>query len=136
MNTGGDRPAEAASDAFVRPPGTFAPILEACRSLAPPELLDSGGWARLLGRVNRLPRSVADTSFGFEFHLAEPATDADLCVVVLPADRGIPPHRLLSDVPVQALGSRLGRNTERKLQARTCGSRGKAAPGYIAGGKV
>ena len=90
MNAGG-RPAEAASGASARSPGafarssgTFAPVLEGCRSLTPPELLDSGGWDRLLNQAERLPRSVADTSFGFEFHLAEPAADADLCVVVLP----------------------------------------------------
>ena len=77
MNAGDDRPAEAAG-------GAFAPALEACRSLFPPELLDSGGWERLLSRAERLPRSVADAAFGFEFHLAEPAADADLCVVVLP----------------------------------------------------
>ena len=64
--------------------GAFAPILEGCRSLFPPELLDSGGWERLLDRARRLPRSVLDSHFGFEFHLAEPAADADLCVVALP----------------------------------------------------
>ena len=64
--------------------GAFAPILEGCRSLFPPELLDSGGWERLLDRAKRLPRSVLDSHFGFEFHLAEPAADADLCVVALP----------------------------------------------------
>ena len=106
MSTGGDRPEEAASGAFApdlrapppdlrapsprspgasaRSSGAFASILAGCRSLAPPELLDSGGWKRLLDRAERLPRSVADAAFGFEFHLAEPAADADLCVVVLP----------------------------------------------------
>ena len=84
MNTGGDRPAETAGGAFARSSGAFAPILAGCRSLAPPELLDSGGWERLLSRAERLPRSVADACFGFEFHLAEPAAQADLCVVVLP----------------------------------------------------
>ena len=64
--------------------GAFAPILEGCRSLFPPELLDSGGWERLLDRAKRLPRSVLDSHFGFEFHLAEPTADADLCVVALP----------------------------------------------------
>ena len=83
MNTG-DRPAEAASGVFARSSGAFAPILAGCRSLFPPELLDPGGWKRLLDRAERLPRCVADAAFGFEFHLAEPAADADLCVVVLP----------------------------------------------------
>ena len=31
-----------------------------------------------------LPRSVADTHFGFEFHLAEPSADADLVVMAVP----------------------------------------------------
>ena len=38
----------------------------------------------MLSRAERLPRSVADACFGFEFHLAEPAADADLFVVVPP----------------------------------------------------
>ena len=63
---------------------TFAPILEGCRSLFPPELLDSGGWQRLLDRARRLPRSVLDAHFGFEFRLGEPSPDADLFVVVSP----------------------------------------------------
>ena len=105
MSTGGDRPAEAASDAFARASGAFArspgafarfagafarsagafaPILEGCRPLFPPELLDSGGWKRLLDQAERLPRCVADAAFGFEFHLAEPAADADFFVVILP----------------------------------------------------
>ena len=91
MSTGGDRPAEAASGTFARSPGTFArsagafaPILEGCRPLFPPELLDSGGWKRLLDQAERLPRCVADAAFGFEFHLAEPAADADFFVVIYP----------------------------------------------------
>ena len=84
MNAGGDRPAEAASGPFPRSSGAFAPILAGCRSLFPPELLDPGGWKRLLDRAERLPRCVADAAFGFEFHLAEPAADADFFVVVLP----------------------------------------------------
>ena len=116
MTTGGDRPAEAASGAFALPSGAFAPVLEACRSLMPPELIDSGGWARLLGRAERLPRSVADATFGFEFHLAEPAADADFCVVVLPgsdlsrhyvaegarAEPGSPPAALAAGLREQA----------------------------------
>ena len=34
--------------------------------------------------AKRLPRSVADTHFGFEFHLAEPNADADLVVLAAP----------------------------------------------------
>ena len=87
MNTGGDRPAEAASGAFARSPGAFArssgafaPVLEGCHPLFPPELVGGGGWERLLDRARRLPRSVSDTPFGFEFHLGKPSPDADLSV--------------------------------------------------------
>ena len=62
----------------------FAPILEGCRPLFPRELLDTGGWERLLDRARLLPRSVLDAHFGFEFHLGEPSPDADLFVVVRP----------------------------------------------------
>ena len=62
----------------------FAPTLEGCRPLFPRELLDTGGWERLLDRARLLPRSVLDTHFGFEFHLGEPSPDADLFVVVRP----------------------------------------------------
>ena len=44
-----------------------------------------------MDRAERLPRSVADVSFGFEFHLVEPAADAGLCVVV-PPGLGLPRH--------------------------------------------
>ena len=82
VEAGGPRrePGQRAGDAH----GAFGPILKGCRSLFPPELLDSGGWGRLLDRAKRLPRSVLDSHFGFEFHLADPAADADLCVVALP----------------------------------------------------
>ena len=72
-----------------RPPageacGTFASILEGCRPLFPPALLDSAGWERLLDRARRLPPSVTDTHFGFEFHLGETSPYADLAVVAPP----------------------------------------------------
>ena len=116
MNAGGDRAAEADSGAFARSSGAFAPVLEGCRSLFPPELIDSGGWERLLDRARRLPRSVADACFGFEFHLAEPAAEADLCVVVPPgsdlsrhyvaegarAEPGSPPAALAAGLREQA----------------------------------
>ena len=84
---------------------TFAPILEGCRPMFPPALLGDGGWERLLDRARRLPLSVSDAPFGFEFRLGEPDPDADLFVVVLPgsdlsrhyiregarAERGSPP---------------------------------------------
>ena len=60
--------------------GSFAPILEGCRPLFPPELVDSGGWERLLDRARRLPRSVLDATFGFEFRLGEPSPEADFFV--------------------------------------------------------
>ena len=62
----------------------FAPILEGCRPLFPPELLGSGGWERLLDRAKRLPRSVLDAHFGFEFRLGEPSPEADLFVAIRP----------------------------------------------------
>ena len=83
MSAGGGLPPDAAS-------GVFAPILEEYRS-QPLELPDSGGWERPMDRAERLPRSVADVSFGFEFHLVEPAADAGLCVVV-PPGLGLPRH--------------------------------------------
>lgn len=64
--------------------GAFAPILEGCRPLLPPELIDAGGWGRLLDRARRLPRSVLDAHFGFEFHLGAPGRDADFFVVLRP----------------------------------------------------
>ena len=98
MNTGGDRPAEAAG-------GAFAPVLQGCRPLFPPELVGGGGWERLLDRARGLPRSVSDTPFGFEFHLGKPIPDADFCFMAQPgtdvarhfiregarAERGSPP---------------------------------------------
>ena len=78
-----------ASAASARPPrapagGAFASLLAGCRSLFPPTLVDDAGWRRLLDRAKRLPASVADAQFGFEFHLAEAGAEADLCVVALP----------------------------------------------------
>ena len=84
MSTGNDqRPGDARD--------TFASILAGCRPLFPPALLDSAGWERLLDRAGRLPRSVADASFGFEFHLGEPRPEADLFVVV-PAGSDLSRH--------------------------------------------
>ena len=96
--------------------GSFASILDGCRPLFPPELLDSGGWERLLDRARRLPLSVLDTHFGFEFHLGEPSPAADLFVVVLPgsdlsrhyilegarAERGSPAAALAAGLQEQA----------------------------------
>ena len=70
---------------------SFASILEGCRSLFPPELVGDGGWARLLDRARRLPRSVSDSPFGFEFHLGKPSPEADLCVVA-PAGSDLSRH--------------------------------------------
>ena len=84
MNTGNDQRPGDARDAF-------ASILAGCRPLFPPALIDSAGWERLLDRAGRLPRSVADASFGFEFHLGEPRPEADLFVVV-PAGSDLSRH--------------------------------------------
>lgn len=64
--------------------GAFGSLLAGCRPLFPPTLVDAAGWRRLLDQAKRLPSSVTDAQFGFEFHLAEPSAEADLCVVVLP----------------------------------------------------
>ena len=77
MSTGNARSA-------VDPRGSFASVLESCRFLFPPALLDAAGWERVLRGAKLLPRSVADTHFGFEFHLAEPGADADLVVLAIP----------------------------------------------------
>ncbi len=65
-------------------PASFAALLAGCRSLFPRGLVGDAGWERILDRARRMPRSAADTHFGFEFHLAETRPEADLCVVVLP----------------------------------------------------
>ena len=65
-------------------PASFAALLAGCRSLFPRALMGDAGWERILDRARRLPRSVADTHFGFEFHLAETRPEADLCVVASP----------------------------------------------------
>ena len=77
MSTGDDRSTGAAR-------ASFASILERCRSLFPPALLDAAGWERIIRAAKPLPRAVADTHFGFEFHLAEPNADADLVVLAIP----------------------------------------------------
>ena len=77
MSAGDDRSTGAAR-------GSFALILERCRSLFPPALLDDAGWERVMRAAKVLPRAVADTHFGFEFHLAEPNADADLVVLAVP----------------------------------------------------
>ena len=65
-------------------PASFAALLAGCRSLFPRALMGDAGWERILDRARRLPRSVTDTPFGFEFHLGETRPEADLCVVALP----------------------------------------------------
>ena len=64
--------------------GAFADVLEGCRPLIPVSLIGPDGWERLLDRARRLPRSVLDTYFGFEFRLGEPGAEADLFVVCRP----------------------------------------------------
>ena len=65
-------------------PASFAALLAGCRSLFPRALMGDTGWERILDQARRLPRSVADAHFGFEFHLAETRPEADLCVVASP----------------------------------------------------
>ena len=96
--------------------GSFASVLERCRSLFPPALLDAAGWERVLRGAKALPRSVADTHFGFEFHLAEPSADADLVVLAAP-DSNLARHyvregkRAERGSPAAALAAGLERQT-------------------------
>ncbi len=109
MSTG-----DARSAADAR--GSFASVLERCRSLFPPALLDAAGWERVLRGAKALPRSVADTHFGFEFHLAEPSADADLVVLAAP-DSNLARHyvregkRAERGSPAAALAAGLERQT-------------------------
>ena len=64
--------------------GAFAEVLRGAARLVPAALVGPDGWERLLDRARRLPRSVLDTYFGFEFRLGEPDTDADLFAVIRP----------------------------------------------------
>ena len=61
--------------------GSFGEFLAELRSLVPSTLVDGSGWQRLLALAHRLPVSVLDNRFGFEFDLADPDPAADFCVV-------------------------------------------------------
>lgn len=60
---------------------SFGSLLEDLWSLFPPALLDDSGWGRLQPLTNRLPVCVADSRFGFEFHLSDPSPTADFFVI-------------------------------------------------------
>lgn len=64
--------------------GAFAEVLGGCRPLIPAALIGPHGWERLMDRARRLPGTVLDTYFGFEFRLGEPDAEADLFVVCRP----------------------------------------------------
>ena len=82
------REGPAADADEARPAGdasaSFAALLAGCRALFPRALMGDAGWERILDRARRLPESVTDAPFGFEFHLAETRPEADLCVVASP----------------------------------------------------
>ena len=61
--------------------GSFGEFLAELRSLFPPALVGRSGWERLLALAHRLPISVTDNRFGFEFALSDPDPAADFCVV-------------------------------------------------------
>ena len=81
----------------------FGPLLEQMRGLFPPTLLAGVGWDRVLAAAHRLPLSLIDFRFGFEFNLwqEEPGADFFVCV----------PHgsRIASHYIRQ--GERAGRNS-------------------------
>lgn len=67
--------------------GSFGELLSELRSLFPSALVDGFGWARLLALAHRLPISVTDNRFGFEFDLCDPDPAADFCVAPQPGSR-------------------------------------------------
>ncbi len=67
--------------------GSFGEFLAELRSLFPPALVDGSGWERLLALAHRLPISVIDNRFGFEFDLCDSEPAADFCVVPAPGSR-------------------------------------------------
>ena len=84
----GDRPPHGSAD----PPGeavhgSFGELLSELRSLFPTALVNGSGWARLLALAHRLPISVIDNRFGFEFDLCDADPVADFCVVPTPGSR-------------------------------------------------
>ena len=56
-------------------------LLEDLRGLFPSALIGEPGWERLRALTRRLPLCVADSRFGFEFHLCDPSPTADFCVI-------------------------------------------------------
>ena len=61
---------------------SFGEILEAIRPWIPKALLDGPGWQRVLAFTRDLPADAANYLFGFEYHLQNPAPDADLGIAV------------------------------------------------------
>ena len=67
--------------------GSFGEFLAGLHSVFPPALVHGSGWERLLALAHRLPISVIDNRFGFEFDLLDPDPAADFCVVPAPGER-------------------------------------------------
>ena len=65
------------SDAY----GSVGSLLWELHGLFPPELIGVPGWQRLRTVTYRLPFSVTDYRFGFEFHLHDSSPTADFFVV-------------------------------------------------------
>ena len=67
--------------------GAFGAMLRSLRGLIPMELIAGAGWERLVELADRLPGSVIDERFGFEFSLADAEPAADFCVIARPNSR-------------------------------------------------
>ena len=63
---------------------SLADLLRPLRKIFAPALLADDGWNRLISCAETLPFSVSENTFGFEFRLAEPQPNADLCVMANP----------------------------------------------------
>ena len=62
-------------------------LLRDLRGLFPPALIGDSGWERLNALTRHLPFCVADSRFGFEFHLYDPFPTADFFVIASPKTR-------------------------------------------------
>ena len=77
------RPEAPAGQAEAAASRAFRTVLAGLRGPIPDTLIDGAGWARVRSRVEGLPVD-AGSMFGFEFHLADPAPEADFCLSLLP----------------------------------------------------
>ena len=59
-------------------------LLAEVQSLVPPGLIGDDGWEKVQALTSRLPACAAESRFGFEFDLFDPAATADFCVLLMP----------------------------------------------------